>query len=69
MDKYKLIATLIIAMALMLCLAAGAVITHLLLLLHSPWNLIANGLFALAMLTLGAYPWINKLKKGNNGED
>lgn len=63
MNKYKLIAALIIALALMLCLAAGAVISRLLYLLPSPWNHITNGLFCFAMLTWGVYLWINKLEK------
>lgn len=63
MNKYKLIAALIVALTLMLCLAAGHVISRLFNLLPSPWNYIANGIFALAMLTWGVYLWINKLEK------
>ena len=69
MNKYKLIAALIIALTLMLCLAAGAVISRLFHLLPSPWSHIANGLFAFSMLTWGVYLWINKLEKEKDGED
>ena len=66
MNKYKLIAAFIIALILMLCLAAGAVISRLLYLLPSPWNHIAIGLFSFSMLTWGVYLWINKLEKEEN---
>lgn len=69
MNKYKLIAAFIIALILMLCLAAGAVISRLLYLLPSPWNHIAIGLFSFSMLTWGVYLWINKLEKEKDGED
>lgn len=63
MNKYKLIAALIIALTIMLCLAAGVVISRLLYLLPSPWNYIANGLFALAMLTWARIFGLINLKK------
>lgn len=69
MNKYKLIAALIIALKLMLCLAAGAVISCLLSLLPSPWSHIAKGLFALSMLTWVVYLLIYKLEKEKDGED
>lgn len=69
MNKYKLIAALIVALILMLSIAAGGVISRLLYLLPSPWNLIANGLFALAMLIWGVYLWINKLEREKNERD
>lgn len=69
MNKYKLIAALIIALTLMLCIAVGGVISYLLDLLPTPWNYIANGLFMLAMLTWGVYLWINKLEKKEDGKD
>lgn len=69
MNKYELIAALIIVLILMLCLAAGAVISCLLSLLPSPWSHIANGLFAFSMLTWGVYLLINKPEKEKDGED
>ena len=66
MNKYKLIAALIIALTLMLSLAAGAVISCLLSLLPSPWSHIAKGLFVFSMLTWIVYLLINKLEKGND---
>lgn len=69
MNKYKLIAALIIALKLILCLAAGAVISCLLSLLPSPWSHIAKGLFAFSMLTWVVYLLIYKLEKEKDGED
>ena len=69
MNKYKLIAALIIALTLMLSLAAGAVISCLLSLLPSPWSHIAKGLFVFSMLTWIVYLLINKLEKEKDGED
>lgn len=68
MNKYKLIAALIVALILMLCIAVGCVISHLLSILPSPWCHIANVIFFFAMLTLSAYLWIGKREDKDSDE-
>lgn len=69
MNKYKLIAAFIVALTLMAALGVGIGTTLCLNLLPSPWNHIANGLFCLAMLTLGVYLYFSKLEKKDNDEN
>lgn len=69
MNKYKLIAAFIIALTLMAAFILGKVISDILFLIPSPWGLIANGLLALAGITVIVYWWIGKLEKKDNDEN
>ena len=72
MNIYKLIAALILALILMGVFFIGALVSRMLNLLPSPWDMISNGALVLAGLTIIIYIWIGKLEKrkgGSNGGD
>ncbi len=71
MNIYKLIAALILAFILMTVFFIGTLVSRLLNLLSSPWDIVSNGALVLAGLTVIIYIWIGKLekRKGDNGED
>lgn len=72
MNIYKLIAALILALILMAVFFIGALVSRMLNLLPSPWDMISNGALLLAGLTAIIYIWMGKLEKrkgGSNGED
>lgn len=69
MNKYKLIAALIIALTLMVAFLIGKLISDILFLIPSPWGLIANALLALAGMTAIAYWWIGNLEKKRDSDE
>lgn len=69
MNIYKLIAALILALILMAVFIIGALVSRMLNLLPSPWDMISNGALVLAGLTVIIYIWIGKLEKRKGGDD
>ena len=72
MNIGKLLAALIIAVTLAVAFGIGVMISRLLNLLPSPWDLVSNGIFALLGLTMIVYIWLGKIdEKGGSehGED
>lgn len=69
MNIYKLIAALILALILMEVFFIGALVSRMLNLLPSPWDMISNGALVLAGLTVIIYIWIGKLEKRKGGDD
>lgn len=71
MNIGKLLAALIIAMILAVAFGTGVMISRLLNLLPSPWDVISNIMFGVLGLTVIVYIWLGKLedKGGSHGED
>lgn len=72
MNIGKLLAALIIAVTLTVAFGIGVMISRLLNLLPSPWDLVSNGIFALSGLTMIVYIWLGKIEEkggSEHGED
>ena len=63
MNIYKLISALILALILMAVFFIGALVSRILNLLPSPWDMISNGALVLTGLTAIIYIWMGKLKR------
>lgn len=72
MNIDKLLAALIIAVMLAIAFGLGIMISKLLYLLPSPWDIISNIVLGVLGLTAGVYLWLGKLEKeggSEHGED
>ena len=72
MNIGKLLAALIIAVMLAIAFGLGIMISKLLYLLPSPWDIISNIVLGVLGLTAGVYLWLGKLEKkggSEHGED
>lgn len=72
MNVGKLLAALIIAVILAVAFGIGVMISRLLNLLPSPWDVISNIMFGVLGLTVIVHIWLGKLEEkggSEHGED